>query len=310
MADSFEHGSMNPPAEAPHSGLPQFDHEHDLNAFESDYSPAMNFQGTPLLSPHAMIPQNSVNPLATPRSQPIQRMRKTSTGKITKASPAMRWQRPEEEDFRLEDPAMSFALPPAQVVPAQQVVPTPQVGRSPGSQGVSPQSNDSAMSRRSSAQDELEERLQSAIQATSRASSTSRRASASSLRTTPRIRPKIGSSADASPALQHTPDEELFLKSNYHNLLEGTHHHLGLQSADQITTELRSKKAVHKLAEQERRNRMNVAITDLAKVLGPAPDDGKTVASKAATVERATEYIKSLKKRLEEYERQGFDHSN
>lgn len=264
--------------------------EFDLT--QSPYSPALSFQGTPLLSPHALAPQPGA---ATPRSalgnQDALFYRRS--GKVSKASPALRWKPTEEDEFRLEDPALGFALPPAGP-------PGPQPGTAAG-------------------QDDLDERLHSAIEATSRASSgsttrrpsagapagasaNSRRTSASSQRTTPRIRPRL--STEPSPLARpiDTPDDEAFLKSNYHNLVDGTHHHLGLASADHIAAELRSKKTVHKLAEQERRQRMNLAIADLAAVLGPAPDD-KTVASKAATVERATEYIKLLRSRVAELER-------
>lgn len=55
----------------------------------------------------------------------------------------------------------------------------------------------------------------------------------------------------------------------------------------------------HKLAEQGRRNRMNVALQDLEKLI---PDNYKvdiTVPSKATTVELGCEYIRQLKREIE-----------
>lgn len=87
--------------------------------------------------------------------------------------------------------------------------------------------------------------------------------------------------------------------------MEGTHSQLGLSYPDSLSTDLTSKRTSHKLAEQGRRNRINSALADLAKLLEPTHQ----TSSKALTVEMAIEYIKSLqmeitetKSRLSKYE--------
>lgn len=83
-------------------------------------------------------------------------------------------------------------------------------------------------------------------------------------------------------------------KSNYQNIVEGNHDHLGLSYPEGLSADLTSKRRTHKLAEQERRNRINSALSDLGKVLGPSYQ----ASSKASIVEMAIEYIESLKSEL------------
>lgn len=94
-------------------------------------------------------------------------------------------------------------------------------------------------------------------------------------------------------------------KSNYQNIVEGNHNHLGLVYPEALSVDLTSKRTSHKLAEQGRRNRINSALADLGKVLPPAFQAN----SKASIVEMAIEYIQSLKtdlaqtkERLSKYE--------
>ena len=129
-------------------------------------------------------------------------------------------------------------------------------------------------------------------------------------------------------------------KSNYQNILEGTHLP-GVSYPEALSTNLTSKRTSHKIAEQGRRNRINTALQEIASLLpaSTAPSGGSNVSqskeadpsnkttistniittgtaaqqsnSKASTVEMAIEYIKSLqselkdvKKKLETAERQ------
>ncbi len=55
-----------------------------------------------------------------------------------------------------------------------------------------------------------------------------------------------------------------------------------------------SKKMNHKLAEQGRRNRMNVAIQELDNIIPDTYKDGSLVPSKATTVEMSSKYIRDL----------------
>ncbi len=115
---------------------------------------------------------------------------------------------------------------------------------------------------------------------------------------------------DASPALQprispcitplyangdkHDIGTLLTTKSNYQNIVEGNHSQLGLQYPEALATGLTSKKTSHKLAEQERRNRISNAIVEIAQLLPPNLTGG----SKANTVEMAIDYIRDLQKQL------------
>lgn len=105
-------------------------------------------------------------------------------------------------------------------------------------------------------------------------------------------------------------------KSNYQNILEGTHFP-GVSYPEALSTNLTSKRTSHKIAEQGRRNRINTALQEIASLLPPpTPTNSSsnqsggsanivmtgTAAqqsnSKASTVEMAIEYIKSLQAEL------------
>lgn len=104
-------------------------------------------------------------------------------------------------------------------------------------------------------------------------------------------------------------------KSNYQNILEGTHLP-GVSYPEALAENLSSKRTSHKLAEQGRRNRINVALKEMESLLPPVPvtkgkrdragstdgDSGdKATASsnsKASTVELAIAYIKALQAEL------------
>lgn len=105
-------------------------------------------------------------------------------------------------------------------------------------------------------------------------------------------------------------------KSNYQNILEGTHLP-GVSYPEALSTNLTSKRTSHKIAEQGRRNRINTALQEIASLLplatptnGPSNQSsgsanivmtGSAVQqsnSKASTVEMAIEYIKSLQAEL------------
>ena len=137
-------------------------------------------------------------------------------------------------------------------------------------------------------------------------------------------------SADASALL-------LASKSNYQNILEGTHFP-GVSYPDNLAENLSSKRTSHKIAEQGRRNRINVALKEIEGLLPPSmmsPKPGSKEgsasggdggggsgggttksekekekaerasaaaqnSSKASTVEMAIDYIKSLQRELSE----------
>lgn len=126
----------------------------------------------------------------------------------------------------------------------------------------------------------------------------------------------------------------LAAKSNYQNILDGQSSALGLEYPEHMSQHLTSKRTSHKIAEQGRRQRINVALQEIATLLpasfkGPkttdgalGPDEGDSpvaekggqkppagsmsanlaaqTTSKASTVETAIEYIKSLQRELEE----------
>lgn len=103
-------------------------------------------------------------------------------------------------------------------------------------------------------------------------------------------------------------------KSNYQNILDGTH----LASYPETLAEnLSSKRTSHKIAEQGRRNRINIALKEIESLLpasitaaaarkekaakDEAGDDKPSSSqgtSKASTVEMAIVYIKSLQAEL------------
>ena len=118
-------------------------------------------------------------------------------------------------------------------------------------------------------------------------------------------------------------------KSNYQNILEGTHLP-GVSYPEALSTNLTSKRTSHKIAEQGRRNRINTALQEIASLLPPPAStsngfngscgkDGSSGSStpggtniimagtaaqqsnsKATTVELAIEYIKSLQEELKD----------
>ena len=109
-------------------------------------------------------------------------------------------------------------------------------------------------------------------------------------------------------------------KSNYQNILEGTHLP-GVSYPETLSTNLTSKRTSHKIAEQGRRNRINTALQEIASLLPPqTPPIGTQNAnggqvglmmtgsaaqqsnSKASTVELAIEYIKTLQGQLKSSE--------
>lgn len=99
-----------------------------------------------------------------------------------------------------------------------------------------------------------------------------------------------------SPILNADISLVLASRSNYQNIVDGTHSQLGLSYPDSLSVDLTSKRTSHKLAEQGRRNRINSALTDLAKLLAPTHQ----ASSKALTVEMAIDYIKSLQLEITE----------
>ena len=113
-------------------------------------------------------------------------------------------------------------------------------------------------------------------------------------------------------------------KSNYQNILEGTHLP-GVSYPEALSTNLTSKRTSHKIAEQGRRNRINTALQEIASLLPPSTpnlngsmkskegsgsggDSGPSAAShamqqsssKANTVELAIDYIKALQTELKD----------
>lgn len=105
----------------------------------------------------------------------------------------------------------------------------------------------------------------------------------------------------------------------------------GVSYPSELSTNLTSKRTSHKIAEQGRRNRINVALQEIATLLPPVKSSGKpssggdeegkedsggncngeksaggkgtSAGSKASTVEQAIEYIKKLKGEVEEANR-------
>ena len=171
------------------------------------------------------------------------------------------------------------------------------------------------------------------------ASRGSKKRSSSSVLASPALLPRI--SPSIKPLLpggknvsEDTASLLLASKSNYQNILEGTHLP-GVSYPSELSTNLTSKRTSHKIAEQGRRNRINSALQEIATLLprGTTKDSGceksgsgdggennengagkggtQSANSKASTVEQAIEYIKQLKqdladanKRAEEAEKQ------
>ena len=110
-------------------------------------------------------------------------------------------------------------------------------------------------------------------------------------------------------------------KSNYQNILEGTHLP-GVSYPETLAENLTSKRTSHKIAEQGRRNRINLALKEIETLLPQSilasqgkkdrsasqeAGEGESKlsaaaqgASKASTVEMAIVYIKSLQSELKE----------
>lgn len=155
----------------------------------------------------------------------------------------------------------------------------------------------------------------------------SKKRQSSSVMRSPALYPKISPNIPA-----HGKETAIMLaatKSNYQNILEGTHLP-GVHYPTELSTNLTSKRTSHKIAEQGRRNRINSALQELGGLIpkdregeksgsGDAGDTAETTSAKAAaqsanskasTVEQAIEYVKQLKndvaaatKRAEEAER-------
>lgn len=149
--------------------------------------------------------------------------------------------------------------------------------------------------------------------------------------------PSGGKLTAIGPGMSHLSAETsaLYLasKSNYQNILEGTHLP-GVSYPETLAENLTSKRTSHKIAEQGRRNRINLALKEIEALLPPTilatnakkdrtsasttpatpaaagandidDGDGKPSAagqgaSKASTVEMAIVYIKSLQTELKE----------
>jgi hypothetical protein len=164
-----------------------------------------------------------------------------------------------------------------------------------------------------------------------------KRASVSSVHVSPALRPKISPSIKplirGGSSVSEDTASLLASKSNYQNILEGTHVP-GVSYPTELSTNLTSKRTSHKIAEQGRRNRINSALQEIATLLphscgkdsgnegksgsGEAceKDEGGTTStgagtkgsgqsanSKASTVELAIEYIKQLKQEVAEANR-------
>ncbi len=173
-----------------------------------------------------------------------------------------------------------------------------------------------------------------------------KRQSTSSATISPALRPKISPSIsplvpatgesrqlllyevmliDPGPGMAHLSAETsaLYLasKSNYQNILEGTHLP-GVSYPETLAENLTSKRTSHKIAEQGRRNRINLALKEIETLLPQSilasqgkkdrsasqeAGEGESKssaaaqgASKASTVEMAIVYIKSLQSELKE----------
>jgi hypothetical protein len=108
-------------------------------------------------------------------------------------------------------------------------------------------------------------------------------------------------------------------KSNYQYIIDGTHLH-GVSYPEALTENLGSRRTSHKVAEQGRRSRINLALKEIEALLPPSitaaagkraesandteaegeqkPTSSSQGASKASTVEMAIVYIKSMQAEL------------
>ncbi len=129
----------------------------------------------------------------------------------------------------------------------------------------------------------------------------------------PKISPSIKPMVQGQSVSDNTASLLLATKSNYQNILEGTHLP-GVSYPSELSTNLTSKRTSHKIAEQGRRNRINMALQEMATLLPENRGDKKSEgdnekdegtaksassSSKAATVEHAIEYIRQLKNEVE-----------
>ncbi|KAL9604031.1 MAG: hypothetical protein Q9219_000793 [cf. Caloplaca sp. 3 TL-2023] len=157
-----------------------------------------------------------------------------------------------------------------------------------------------------------------------------RRTNSSSVQVSPALRPRISPSIkpllpEGAVVSAETSALLLASKSNYQNLLEGTHLP-GVSYPETLSTNLTTKRTSHKLAEQGRRNRINTALQELASLLPPtltgatSKDSGAPCGkvsspgasvmmtgtpaqqsnSKASTVELAIDHIKNLVRELDD----------
>lgn len=140
----------------------------------------------------------------------------------------------------------------------------------------------------------------------------------------PNIKPLLSNASlilDPASSLHNAASLILASKSNYQNIVEGNTTSLGLSYPEELSNGLTSKRTNHKIAEQGRRNRINMALQEMASLL-PSPDvliedkidgaddeshnkggksgGGSQNTSKAVTVERAIDYIRTLQKELED----------
>ncbi|PHH64546.1 hypothetical protein CDD81_4325 [Ophiocordyceps australis] len=141
----------------------------------------------------------------------------------------------------------------------------------------------------------------------------SRTRSAGSIHASPALLPRISPNikplipGTPGPSVEDTASRLLASKSNYQNILEGNTVP-GVSYPSELSTNLTSKRTSHKIAEQGRRNRINMALQTMASLLPDQPklesvDDAdkkeaKTPAnmpnSKASVVESAIEYLRQL----------------
>lgn len=134
----------------------------------------------------------------------------------------------------------------------------------------------------------------------------------------PSITPLMPAQVPGVPVLSaETSALYLASKSNYQNILEGTHLP-GVSYPEALAENLSSKRTSHKIAEQGRRNRINTALKEIEALLpqhilatgkkdrsgsidideGEKGLAGAQGASKASTVEMAIIYIKNLQAEL------------
>ncbi|KAL9624047.1 MAG: hypothetical protein Q9160_001800 [Pyrenula sp. 1 TL-2023] len=134
----------------------------------------------------------------------------------------------------------------------------------------------------------------------------------------PKISPSIKPLMPQGSISAETSALYLASKSNYQNIIEGTHLP-GVSYPEALAENLSSKRTSHKIAEQGRRNRINTALKEIEALLPQSPTIGSKKEklgkespdsdkagsnnqsnSKASTVEMAISYIKELQGQLAE----------